>query len=52
MHYSFVLLHASAAMIPVETAGRKLDDDSWDRREPTVEVVDMGDAYSVTAVDA
>lgn len=33
----------SAGMIPVETAGRKLDDDSWDHREPALEDVSDGD---------
>lgn len=32
----FYDMNASAGMIPVETAGRQLDDDSWDRKEPDV----------------
>lgn len=34
----------SAGMIPVETAGRQLDDDSWDRKEPAS--LKMSETYS------
>lgn len=47
-YYSFPLIclpHLVTALIPVETAGRKLDDDSWDRRTPVVEP--MEDAFVV-----
>ncbi|CAN0217966.1 unnamed protein product [Ectocarpus sp. 12 AP-2014] len=29
-----IITGIAAGMIPVETAGRELDDDSWDRKEP------------------
>ena len=35
-------------LIPIETAGRKLDDDSWDRRPPVVD--GMEDVTVVNAV--
>lgn len=42
-------------MIPIETAGRKLDDDSWDRRGPVVTYISAdqgGDVYAGGAVEA
>ena len=36
------------ALIPIETAGRKLDDDSWDRKTPNLEP--MEDAFIVNDV--
>ncbi|CAM9370337.1 unnamed protein product [Ascophyllum nodosum] len=43
-----IITGVAAALIPIETAGRKLDDDSWDRKTPNLEP--MEDAFIVNDV--